>query len=145
MTSSDMTSTGNTIIETLTAIVGPAHVLTGTDTDRFARDWTGTWVGAPCAVVRPANTAEVAACVTAAAKAGIAIVPVAGNTGLAGGTHAPGALMISVERMNRIIEIRPEARIAVVEAGVVLSRLHEAASAHDLCFPLTFGARGSAM
>jgi D-lactate dehydrogenase (cytochrome) len=53
--------------------------------------------------------------------------------------------MISLERMNRIRELRPEARLAVVEAGVVLSRLHDAADAAGLNFPLWFGARGSAM
>jgi FAD/FMN-containing dehydrogenase len=56
-----------------------------------------------------------------------------------------GGLMISLERMNRIRAIRPEARLVVAEAGVVLSRLHEAAEARDLYFPLWFGARGSAM
>ena len=53
--------------------------------------------------------------------------------------------MLSVERLNRIRELRPGARLAVVEAGVVLDRLHEAAAVHDLYFPLWFGARGSAM
>jgi FAD/FMN-containing dehydrogenase len=53
--------------------------------------------------------------------------------------------MLSVERLNRIREIRPHTRIAIVEAGVVLDRLHEAAEAQNLYFPLWFGARGSAM
>ena len=53
--------------------------------------------------------------------------------------------MLSLERLNRIREIRPEARVAVVEAGVVLETLHEAARAFGLAFPLTFGAKGSAM
>jgi FAD/FMN-containing dehydrogenase len=47
--------------------------------------------------------------------------------------------------MNRIREIRPAARIAIVEAGVVLAALHAAAEAEGLKFPVTFGARGSAM
>jgi FAD/FMN-containing dehydrogenase len=55
-----------------------------------------------------------------------------------------GGLILSLERLNRIREIRPEARLAVVEAGVVLTRLHEAAEAAGLNFPLWFGARGSA-
>ena len=58
---------------------------------------------------------------------------------------ADGQVMLSVERLNRIRELRPDARIAIVEAGVVLDRLHEAAEAADLYFPLWFGARGSAM
>ena len=82
--------------------------------------------------------------VRAVADAGGAIVPVGGNTGLVGGTQARGEVMLSLERMSRIRTIKPDARIAVVEAGVVLQSLHDAADAHDLIFPLTFGAKGSA-
>ncbi|RYH08243.1 FAD-binding oxidoreductase [Tropicimonas sp. IMCC6043] len=132
------------LIDTLRDIVGPSHVLTGSDTARFATDWTGVYSGVPLAVVRPANTGEVAAVVSAAAESGTAIVPVGGNTGLCGGTYSEGALAVSLERMNAIREIRPEARVAVVEAGVVLDAMHAAAESHGLAFPLTFGARGSA-
>ena len=47
--------------------------------------------------------------------------------------------------MSAIREINPAGRTATVEAGVILSSLHEAVAEHDLIFPLTFGARGSAM
>ncbi len=53
--------------------------------------------------------------------------------------------MLSLARMNRIEEIRPSARIAVVQAGVVLDSLHGAVAEHGLSFPMTFGARGSCM
>ena len=76
---------------------------------------------------------------------GVAVVPVSGRTGLVGGAMTTGGLMLSVERLNRIRDIRPDARIAIVEAGVILSRLHDAATEHGLYFPLWFGARGSAM
>lgn len=46
--------------------------------------------------------------------------------------------------MAAIREIRPKSKVAIVEAGVILSNLHAAADAEDLLFPLTFGARGSA-
>jgi FAD/FMN-containing dehydrogenase len=129
----------------LAAIVGGAQVLTGADTARYSSDWTKRYVGQPLAVVRPGSTAEVSAVMKLAHATRTPVVPVSGNTGLAGGTYAKDALMISLDRMNRIREIRPDARIAVVEAGVILSNLHAACDAHDLVFPLTFGARGSAM
>ncbi|WP_375260495.1 FAD-binding oxidoreductase [Palleronia sp.] len=132
------------IVETLRGIVGPSHVLTGDDAAPFARDWTGQYEGAPLCAVRPGSTEEVAAVVKTAAAAGVPVVPVGGNTGLMGGTHAPGRIAVSLERMNRIREIRDGARIAIAEAGVVLSQLHEAAEARGLVFPLTFGAKGSA-
>lgn len=133
------------LIAELTALLGPSHVLTGADTARHAHDWTGKYAGAPLAVVRPANTAEVAACLRLAAAHGVAVVPVSGNTGLTGGTYTQGGLMISLERMNAIRAINPKARTAHVEAGVILSSLHDAAEAQGLYFPLWFGARGSAM
>jgi len=133
------------LIQELRDIVGPAQVLTGPETGRYATDWTGQFSAAPLAVVRPADTDQTARLLALADRTGTPVVPVAGNTGLTGGTLAEGALMISVERMNRIRAIRPAARIAVVEAGVILSTLHTACAAEGLVFPLTFGARGSAM
>lgn len=129
----------------LVAVVGAAHVLTGADADRYRADWTGKFTSNPVAVVRPASTAEVAACMTVAALQGVAVVPVGGLTGIVGGAMTDGGMMISVERLNRIRAVRTGARVAVVEAGVVLSRLHEAAAERGLYFPLWFGARGSAM
>ncbi len=134
-----------TLLDRLAAICGPDHVLTGPDTDRWSRDWTGMYSGQPLAVVRPADTAQVAAVMRLAHETGTAVVPVSGLTGLTGGAHAPGQLMLSLDRLNRIRRIDPAGRIAVVEAGVVIARIHEAAAEHGLIFPLFFGARGSAM
>lgn len=134
-----------TLIADLEALLGAAHVLQGADRAAHIGDWTGKFTADPLAVVRPADTAQVAACVRLAAQHGVAVVPISGRTGLVGGAMTRGGLMISTERMNRIREIRPEARIAVVEAGVILDRLHDAAEAEGLYFPLWFGARGSAM
>ena len=134
-----------TLLARLSDAIGPAHVLTGADADPWRRDWTGRYASAPLAVLRPGSTAEVAAVMAIAHATRTPVVPVSGNTGLNGGTQADGALVLSLDRMNRIRAIRPEARVAVVEAGVILTALHDAAAAHDLIFPLTFGARGSAM
>jgi len=133
------------IIAELRGLLGPGQVLTGEDAARYGTEWTGKYRWQPLAVARPGSTEEVAQTVKAVGRAGLAIVPVGGHTGLTGATQAEGAVMISLERMNRIEEIRAEARTATVQAGVVLSQLHAAAAERDLVFPLTFGARGSAM
>ena len=133
------------ILGDLADVVGAGHLLTGADTARFASDWMGKYHGSPLAVVRPGSTAEVAACVRLAAAAGLAVVPVGGNTGLVGGTMTEGGLMISLERMSRIRALRADAGLVIAEAGAVLQRIHEAAEGEDLYFPLWFGARGSAM
>jgi FAD/FMN-containing dehydrogenase len=140
-----VTETDLDLIAELGRIVGPSHVLTGADMAPFARDWMDIYRGEPGVVVRPGSTAEVSALLRFTYANGIAVVPIGGNTGLTGAAIAPGLVQLSLARLNRIREIRPEARIAIAEAGVVLSRLHEAADAHGLVFPLTFGARGSAM
>jgi FAD/FMN-containing dehydrogenase len=54
-------------------------------------------------------------------------------------------LVISLDRMNRIRATKPDTRVIVAEAGVTIQRLQEEAARHGLYFPLTFGARGSAM
>ena len=133
------------MIDTLAGIVGPSYVLTGDDTAKWQRDWTGAYVATPVAVVRPANTAEVAAIMKFADDEGQAVVPVSGNTGLNGGAFGEGALLLSVDRLNQIEAIDSTGRTATVGAGVILSQLHDAVDAYDLIFPLTFGARGSAM
>lgn len=132
-------------ITALRAALGPSAVLTGTDTAPWSRNWTGDLHWTPLCVVRPVNREGVAATLRIAAAAGVPVVPVSGNTGLSGGTAGEGAIMLSLERMNRIRAIDPDARTMTVEAGVVLSAVHEAAELHDLIFPLTFGARGSAL
>ena len=76
---------------------------------------------------------------------GQSVVPSSGRTGITGALQTEGGVQLSVERLNRIRELKSDARVAVVEAGVILQSLHEAAEAKGLYFPLWFGARGSAM
>ena len=128
----------------LADIVGETHVLTGPDATRYSADWKDLYHWEPLAVVRPASTQDVSAIVRLAHSHDIAIVPCGGNTGLNAGTFAQGALMVSLERMNKVREIRPDARVIIADAGVILDNMHAAADEHDLIFPLTFGARGSA-
>lgn len=134
-----------TLLTELSAALGAAHVITGADLDRYRSDWTQHYTADPIAAVRPGSTAEVAETLRIAARHNMPVIPVSGRTGLVGGAMTKGGLMLSIERLNKIREIRANSRIAIVEAGVVLDRLHEAAEAEGLYFPLWFGARGSAM
>ncbi|MBV0910851.1 FAD-binding oxidoreductase [Anianabacter salinae] len=133
------------VIGRLTEALGEGHVLTGEDMARYARDWTGRYVSTPMAVTRPGSTLEVSAVLKIAHDTGTPVVPVSGNTGVAGGTKSDGAIMVSVERLRAVRAINPAARTATAEAGVILSKLHDAVAEHDLAFPVFFGARGSAM
>ncbi len=139
----------NAVVEKLKEIVGEAHCLTGdTAREKYDHDITREYLGRSLAVVRPANAGEVSEVLRLADESGTPVVPLSGNTGLAGGGYAGNAedtLILSLDRMNAIREINPVSRIAKVEAGVILADLHAAADKHDLVFPLLFGARGSCM
>ncbi|MBY6160429.1 FAD-binding oxidoreductase [Mameliella alba] len=133
-----------TLVEELGGVLDASGLLTGEDMAAWSRDWTGQYAWTPLCVARPRSTAEVSAVLRAAHAAKVPVVPVSGHTGLAGGTFGAGAVMLSLDRMNRIEEIRAPARLAIVEAGVVLSDLHTAVAEKGLNFPMTFGAKGSA-
>ncbi|RXV58793.1 FAD-binding oxidoreductase [Roseovarius sp. A46] len=132
-------------LDEIARLIGPTHVLCGDEAARWSGDWAGHMRWQPLAVARPADTGEVAALVRLANRHRLPLVPVSGNTNLVKGTAAEGALMVSLDRLSEIREIRPAARVATVGAGVVIEALNNALVAQDLMFPLSFGARGSAM
>lgn len=132
------------ILDQLREIVGHSQVLNGDDAERYSADWLKQYHWKPLAVVRPANTAEVASVVKFADQNKLSIVPMGGNTGLTGATRAQDCIVITMERMSKIRDIRQDAKVAIVEAGAILSNVHNAVDDHDLVFPLTFGAKGSA-
>ncbi len=136
------------LIAKLAGITGHENCLSGDD-DRakYDNDIIGQYKGRSLAVVKPANTDEVSRVLALANDARVPVVPLSGNTGLSGGGF-PGedkAIILSMERMNRIRQINTDSHVAIVEAGVVLANLHAAVEEHDLVFPLMFGARGSCM
>lgn len=132
------------ILNALRSITGPDHVLIGPDTAGFATDWIGKYQNTPLAVVRPGSVDEVSQVMRLANETRTPVVPVSGHTGLSGGAHAPkDSLMLSLARLNAIREIKPDARLAIVDGGVVLETLHNAVAEHGLRFPMTFGAQGS--
>jgi FAD/FMN-containing dehydrogenase len=110
-------------------------------------DWRGRVHGQAAALLSPANTDEVQAIVQLAAENRVAIVPQGGNSGMVAGAtpSADGsALLLSLRRMNAIRSLSPEDNVAVAEAGVILSDLHDAAAGIGRRFPLSLGAKGSA-
>jgi FAD/FMN-containing dehydrogenase len=132
-------------LDRFAAVIGARNVMTGKDTAPWDQDIAGEFFAPPAAVLRPASTAEVSGILRIATETRTSITPVSGKTGFNGATYAPNGIKLSLDRMNRIRDLRPAARAIVAEAGVVLSKMHEAADEQGLVFPLTFGARGSAM
>src|SRR6476659_6050725 len=92
--------------------------------------------GRPRAVVRPLDTAEVAATVGVCARHRVPVVTRGAGTGLSGGANAvEGGIVLSTERMRRIVEIDVGERLAVIQPGVVNDVLRAAAAEHGLWYP----------
>lgn len=121
------------------------RLLTGAaDLEHYGRDWTRRWTPAPLAIALPATVEEVQAIVLWANERGVAIVPSGGRTGLSGGAVAAhGELVLSLERMNRVLDFNPVDRSLTVQAGMVLQAVHDVARGHGLVYPVDFAARGS--
>jgi len=76
--------------------------------------------GLPQAVVFPANTEEVSRVLALAHGAEVPVVGRGAGTGLSGGAIAPpGGIQVAFTRMNRILEVDTENRLAWVEPGVI--------------------------
>ena len=133
------------IISIIRNIVGNENIKFTEKKDFYSSDWTGQYLSSPLIVVKPSSTMEVSKVVEACYQNDIPIVPISGNTGLSGGTSANHSVVISLERLNKIKDIKVSSRIAIVQAGVILSDLHKTLEGLDLVFPLTFGAKSSAM
>ena len=112
----------------------------------FLAEERGLYRGAARLVVRPGSTEEVAAVVRVCADAHLPIVPQGGNTGLVGGAvpwEDGRAIVLSLQRMNRVRAIDPLDHTITVEAGCILAEVQKAAEQVDRLFPLSLGAEGS--
>jgi FAD/FMN-containing dehydrogenase len=134
------------LLDALRICVGAPHVLTDGDLSAYELDWRKRWRGKALAVVRPGNTAEVAAVVRACAKHQVAIVPQGGNTGLVGGgvpDDSGTQVLLSLQRLNRIRTVDDANLTLTAEAGCVLQNVQQAAREFGLLFPLSLAAEGS--
>jgi FAD/FMN-containing dehydrogenase len=132
------------VIEEIRHLLGAAHVLDsvalalknpGVDPHNLAAGW----------LARPQNTQELQQLVRICAQHEIALVTQGGRTSLSqGATSTPGQLIVSMERFNRIRELNPLSRTAVIEAGVTLAQLDDALAEHQLSMGLDLGARDQA-
>ncbi len=127
------------MLEDLRRVLGPGGVVSG---EGAYSPWGD--VGTPMAILRPADTAQVAAVLRIASAHGVPACPCGGLTGLVEGTFADGMLALSLARMAAIEAVDADQAIMVVQAGCVPQTACEAAAAAGLLLPLDLGARGSA-
>lgn len=127
----------------LRRLLGDDAVLTAPeDLVRYEEGWR-YGKGKALLAVRPSTAAQAAAALAACRAAGVQVVPQGANTGLVGASTPDGSgrmVVLSLERLNRRLEIDPVNRTAKVDGGVLLSALNEALAGHGLMFPIDLGA-----
>ena len=136
------------LAERLIAIVGAGHVLTG---DAISEDYThdealtATPVQ-PLAVVRPADPKQVAEVLRVASELGTPVTARGSGTGLSGACiPRPDGIVLSLERMNAIVEIDTDNYVAVVQPGVTLDQLDEALAPVGLVYPVCPGENSASL
>ncbi len=127
------------IVEELRAIVGERNVLYG-EPERmqdYAHDEVADpeYAHMPDVVVKPGSAGEVSAILRLANQEVIPVTPRGAGSGLSGGAvPVYGGILLSTERMNRILEIDRENLVAVVEPGVITNDINEAVAEYGRCY-----------
>src|SRR5438874_4010409 len=128
-------------------VVPADRVLAGAQADDYTHDEAlGVVPRAPACVIFPTSTHEVAAILRAANEQRVPVTARGSGTGLSGAVvPAPSAIVVSFERMNRVLEIDVDNQVAVVEPGVTLAQLDEITAAHGLVYPVFPGEYSSSI
>jgi FAD/FMN-containing dehydrogenase len=110
----------------------------------YGKDWTTYFDIKASAVVFPQSTEDVVKIVHWARKHKVSLVPSGGRTGLSGAACAlHGEVVVSFEKMNRIVSFNEIESSVEIEAGVVTEALQNFAKSKGLIYPVDFAARGS--
>ncbi|WP_093477335.1 MULTISPECIES: FAD-binding oxidoreductase [unclassified Streptomyces] len=126
------------LTDRLLAGLPPEAVLTDPDvTASYTHDMASFCpAGAPAVVVLPRTVEQVQHVMRTASELRVPVVPQGARTGLSGAANATeGCIALSLTKMDRILEISPVDRIAVVEPGVINATLSRAVEEHGLCYP----------
>ena len=88
------------------------------------------------ALVRARTVADVQATMRFATRHRVPVVPQGTRTGLSGGANAvPGCILLSLERMDRVLEVNAAERTVTVEPGIINQDLKDALAPHGLSYP----------
>ncbi|MDW8810976.1 FAD-binding oxidoreductase [Streptomyces scabiei] len=130
-------TTGNLVDRLLSGLPTEAVLVDPDVTASYANDMASFCeAGVPAVVVLPRTVEQVQHVMRVATELRVPVVPQGARTGLSGGANASeGCIALSLTRMDRILEINPVDRIAVVEPGVVNATLSRAVNEHGLAYP----------
>ena len=118
-------------------ITGPKGVFTDEETrEKYSRDETIGLSHRPEVVAKPATASEAVEIIRLAHTENVPVTPRGLGTGLSGGAiPLYGGILLSCERMDRIIEIDRENLMVVTEPGIITGQLHQAVEAEGLFYP----------
>lgn len=117
----------------LARIVGPGWVLSSPLARKLYGYDSGVAEGSPDLVVLPASSDELARVVAVCYRRGVPVVPRGAGTSLSGGpVPTSGGVVVGLTRMNRILWLRPDDRVALVEPGVTNAEVQRAAARWNL-------------
>jgi glycolate oxidase len=130
-------ATGNLLDRLRDGLPAEAVVTDPDVTASYANDMASFCpAGMPAVVVLPRTVEQVQHVMRTATELRVPVVPQGARTGLSGGANASeGCVVLSLTKMDRILEINPVDRIAVVEPGVVNAVLSRAVGEHGLYYP----------
>ncbi len=133
------------LIADLQTIIPAGFIRTDADSRTvYGQDWTRLFTPNPAAVVFPTTVLQIQRLVEYANTRHVALVPSGGRTGLSGGAVAcHGEVVVSFERMNRILAFDPIDRSVTCESGLITANLQQFAREQGLYYPIDFAARGS--
>lgn len=128
-------------------LIGSQNILVSDqDKAQYLEDWRGNFTGKARAILQPRSVAHISQLLAYADAHNVTIVTQGGNTGLVGGgipDHTGQAFILSTAKLNAVREFSVENKSIVVEAGCVLSHIHDQVEEKGLYFPLNLGAKGS--
>jgi glycolate oxidase len=134
------------VLRRLEAIVGVDDVLKGAAMVDYARDESSIAPHFPEVVVKAESTDEVSRVLRLANEERVPVTPRGAGTGLCGGAiPVYDGIVLSLEKMNRVLEIDGDNLTATVEPGVLIMDLHEHVEKHGLLYPPDPGQKSGAI
>jgi FAD/FMN-containing dehydrogenase len=132
------------VFEKMIAVVGEKNAITDpSQMAHYLHEWRDKWIGVSPLILRPSTTEQVSVILKLAHATDTKIVPQSGNTGLVGGGIPNGDVLLSLDRMTRIMDIDAVNYTMTVEAGCTLAQVKQAAEQAGRLFPLSLASEGS--
>lgn len=134
------------LLNNIKTLVGDSGWKVGPDARRYFDDPRERFEGRGCLVVLPNSTEQVTAIVQLCNAEKVGIIPYGGGTGVVAGQlsiDSDNAIIMSLEKMNKVRDISIDDGVIVAEAGCILENVHMIALEHNMMFPLSMASKGS--